>query len=103
MLVLAFPLLVRLGISLNFTALISVLVGGIFIVLLAATLGIVSKGKKLFEVLFFMITYANINRIPFVDYFGGFEHHQVYLIQLTILSALLGSISILMRKFQLEK
>lgn len=102
MLVLAFPLLVRLGLSFNLIGALTIALGGIFIVLFAAVLGILSKGKKLFEVLFFMVTYANINSIPFADYFGGFEHNQYYVIQLISLILLFGSISVLMRKRQLK-
>ena len=102
-LVLALPLIIRLGIANNFTALVSVLLGGVFIVLFTSTLGMLSKGKKLFEVLFFMISYANINGIVFLDYFGGFEHHKFYLIQLISMVLLFGTISILMRFFELKK
>ncbi|PQB06895.1 hypothetical protein BST83_06815 [Polaribacter filamentus] len=102
-LLLAFPLLIRLGISYNFVAVVSVLLGGVFITLFAATLGILSKGKKLFEVLFFIITYANINGIIFADYFGGYIHNSFYLIRLAILILLLGSISAFMKKYELDK
>jgi hypothetical protein len=103
MVLLASPLLIRLGLSINFIGVFAVIFGGILMVMLAALLGILSKGKKLFEVLFFMITYVNINGIPFVDYFGGFEHHQFYLIQLLLFILFLGIMSTLMRKLQLEK
>ncbi len=103
MLLLAFPLLIRLGLTLNFTGVLSVIFGGILIAMLAALLGILSNGKKLFEVLFFMITYANINGIIYADYFGGFEHDQFYLLQLLTLIIVMLVISILMRKLQLDK
>jgi len=99
---LAIPLIMRLALMANFTAVISVVLGGVFITLLASALGIVTKGKKLFEVLFFMITYANINGIPFVDYFGGFEHHQFYLIQLNFISLILGILCYFIRNYQLK-
>jgi hypothetical protein len=71
--------------------------------MLAALLGILSKGKKLFEVLFFMITYANINGIPFADYFGGFKHDKFYLLQLIVFTIILGAVGFLVRKNQLNK
>lgn len=91
MITLAMPLLIRLAILGKITALVSVLLGGLFIVLLASVLGILTKGKKLFEVLFFMITYANINGISFLDYFGAFQHSNTYVFGLliTILTILL--------------
>ncbi len=103
MLLLASPLVIRLGLVMNFTGVFAVILGGVFIVMCAALFGIVSKGKKLFEVLFFMVTYANMNGISFVDYFGGFEHRQFYLIQLLLLILLFGMISAFTRKLQLEK
>lgn len=103
MLVLALPLILRLGISLKLTSILSILLGSLFIVLFAATLGVLSKGKKLFEVLFFMITYANINKVVFADYFGGFEHDEFYLLWLTLFVIIFGSLSFIIRKNELEK
>lgn len=100
-LLLALPLLVRFGFTFNFLAVSKIILGSIFIVVFAAMLGIVSKGKKLFEVLFFMITYANINGVPFADYFGGFEHHQLYVTNLVIIIIFFGGISVFVRKHQL--
>jgi hypothetical protein len=68
---LAFPLMLRYIIELQFVSFSGILLGAIFIVMLSAFLGIVSGGKKLFEVLFFALTYANLNSIPFADYFGS--------------------------------
>jgi hypothetical protein len=101
MLLLALPLLVRFGFTFNFLAVSTIILGSVFIVVFAAMLGIVSKGKKLFEVLFFMITYANINGVPFADYFGGFEHHQLYVTNLVIIIIFFGGISVFVRKHQL--
>jgi len=102
MLILAIPLIVRLSLILSFTSVLAVVLGAILLVVLAATFGILSKGKKLFEVCFFMLTYANINGIPFIDYFGAFEHHSFYVLQLGIMVMVLLSLSFIMRKHQLE-
>ena len=69
-LALASPLVVRYALAQEFLQVAGIISGASFIVLLAACLGVVSGGKKLFEVLFFAITYMNLNKIPFVDYFG---------------------------------
>jgi hypothetical protein len=69
--VLASPLIARYAVSLHFLPILGILLGAFFIVMLASFLGILSGGKKLFEVLFFAITYGNLNRIPFADYFGS--------------------------------
>ena len=103
MLLIAGPLVVRLALSMNFTGALAIILGGVLIVMFAALFGIVSKGKKLFEVLFFMVTYININSLPFADYFGGFEHHRLYVVQLMLLILILASISLLWRRKQLNK
>lgn len=100
---LALPLLIRHGLQANYSSVVSIMLGGLFIIFLAALLGILSKGKKLFEVLFFMITYANINGIPFSDYFGGFEHGVYYVVQLALFSLVLGGLVVLIKRYELRQ
>ena len=71
MLVLSVPLLLRYAFALQWLPMVGIVLGAIFIVLFSSTLGIVSGGKKLFEILFFAITYSNLNRIPVADYYGS--------------------------------
>lgn len=101
-LLLASPLIIRLGVLMSFSAVLSVVFGGLFIVMLASLLGILSKGKKLFEVLFFMITYVNINSIPALDYFGGFTHNLMYLTKLIVVIIILGFVSFFIRNHQIK-
>ncbi len=102
LLFLAIPLLARLILTSNFLALSSIILGGIFIVFLAAVFGIVTKGKKLFEVVFFMITYTNINKIPFTDYFGALSQGNFLPVKLTICILVLGTIVYSIRNYQLK-
>ncbi len=76
---LALPLVVRLLVSAEFVPAIAVLLGGVFVILLSTLLGLISKSSKLFEVLFFFLTYANINAIKPLDYFGAFHTNIAYL------------------------
>lgn len=99
---LSLPLIFRFIFLMDFTTAGTIVLGGIFIVFLASSLGIITKRKKLFEILFFMITYANINRIAVTDYFGAFPHQSNYLIQLIGIVALLGVLSFMFRKYQLK-
>lgn len=102
MLGLAMPLVIRYMLLMNVQVIMSILFGGLFIVLLAAVLGLVTKGKKLFEILFFLLTYANLNKIPVLDYFGGLVQSDMYWITLRfIVLALLGG-TFLIRKWQLK-
>lgn len=99
---LALPVLLRYAIALDTYSIINILNGAIFIVLLAASLGIVSGSKKLYEILFFLITYAVINKVDMADYLGGFSDHQqigFFAILLTLNISLI-SISIIFRKYQ---
>lgn len=100
-LVLASPLLMRYAIAQEFLPMAGIVAGGIFIVLFAACLGIISGGKKLFEVLFFAITYMNLNRIPFADYFGFSTTASSLLLVLT-LSLLLAIVSGLVRSYEIR-
>lgn len=103
LLLLALPLLIRLTITTNTWGAITVILGGVFIVLLATTIGILTQSKKLFEVLFFMVTYANINKIPFLDYFGGLPHGLFYILQLTVSVLVLAFFGFMIRKQQLKR
>lgn len=100
---LALPLLVRLVTVHDFNGLISLILGASFVIFLATTAGIISKGKKLFEVAFFFITYANINGITFFDYYGGISHNAIYLIKLIGVITVLASFTILLRISYLKK
>lgn len=73
MIALAIPVMVRLSILGDFYGVIAVLIGGLFVPVTAITLGIVTRGSKLFEVLFAMAVYAGFNGIPIFDLIGAME------------------------------
>ena len=50
----------------------------IFIIALSVFTGILSGGKRFFEVVFFLLTYCNVSLIPILDYFGGINHGYIY-------------------------
>ncbi len=100
-LVLAAPLCVRYAIAREFLPIAGIVAGGIFIVLFAACLGIISGGKKLFEVLFFAITYMNLNRVPFADYFG-FSTTMSSLQLVFVLCLLLAAVSGSVRSYEIR-
>lgn len=103
MLTVALPLVVRYAVLGDLQSAIVIVLGGIFLVLLSAIMGLISKGKKLFEVVFFLVTYANINAIPFLDYFGGVVVHLEKTFVLCIIVVLLLMSTIWIRKRQLTK
>jgi hypothetical protein len=99
---LALPLVIRHLIDGNVFATISILIGGLFLVSFAVCSGIVSGGKRLFEILFFAITYMIVSGFPYVDYFGGFHQDFQYLILLVVVLFLLLAASFLVRKHEIK-
>jgi hypothetical protein len=102
MLGLALPLILRYMLVMNFHAVLVIVLGGFLIVLMAAILGLLTKGKKLFETLFFLLTYANLNKVHLLDYFGGMVHGDLFGIKLGILVLILASTTFLLRSRQLK-
>jgi hypothetical protein len=75
--------------------------GSVFIVLLSAGLGIATGGKKLFEIMFFLITYANLNRIPFADYFG-YKSSTLGLLIVSSICIFLLIVCVLIRNYEIK-
>ena len=100
-LVLALPLMIRYCIAGDAGQLLNIFNGAIFIVSLALCLGILSGGKKIFEILFFAITYLNINRLPLADYFGAINNYTGYSVLIPAITALLIVAGFSKRKYEL--
>jgi len=100
---LATPLLVRYLITMQFLSIVSIVTGAVFIVLFAVTLGILSGGKKLFEILFFFVTYLNIENVPFTDYFGGLNQGINYVALIAGLIGLLAVMSFTLRRIEIRR
>ncbi len=103
MLFLASPLLFRYIFMMDINASLLIVFGGIFIVFLAGFLGIFTEGKKLFEVLFFFMAYANINKIPLFDYFGGVLQNTTQVVWIFLLIGILGIASFFKRNYDINK
>lgn len=74
----ALPLILRyLAIGELFTA-GGIVLGALFLVLLSAAMGLLTGGKKLFELFFCILTYMNLNQVPFLDFFAAFSHGTTY-------------------------
>jgi hypothetical protein len=101
--ILALPVIIRLAILGDYYGVVAVLVGALFIAITAITFGIVTKGSKLFEVLFAMTIYASFNRIPFLDLIGSIEASRELGMVYYFLGISLGLIvlAFMMRKRQL--
>jgi hypothetical protein len=101
-LALALPVIVRNALLLNSYAILNIINGCVLIVLLAASLGILSGGKKLFEVIFFMLTYAVINKIEVTDYLGSMSHGSIFLEVILLINIALASAGFIARNYQVK-
>ena len=96
------PLLISLAINLQFTQIINVVLGALFIPLLAVFLGVLSKGNKLFEIIFFFLIYSNLNLVSITDYFGAINNSMPYtFLMLTLVLSLFLS-SLFLKKMNCE-
>ena len=99
---LSFPIIIRCILTGNNYAVINIINGGILIVLLAVTLGIISGGKKMFEIFFFLLTYGAINKLPVTDYLGSLPHQNINIFILIVsgLNLALATLSLMTRNYQ---
>lgn len=103
LLILSMPLLFRYAFLGDFLTIVAIVFGGVFVIMLTSALGILTKGKKLFEILFFIVTYANLNGIIFLDYFGAMSHTSWYVPKLILCCLFLGIVSLSVRYSQLRR
>lgn len=99
---LSLPVIIRCALAGSGDAVFNIINGLTFIVLSAVALGILTGGKKLFEVFFFLLTYAVLNKVPVTDYLGSLPHQRMELLMLTILgiNVALAIISLMTRRYQ---
>jgi hypothetical protein len=100
---LALPIVLRYALLGQLLPMAAIIMGAIFIIALTSFIGIATGGKRLFEILFFFIAYLNVNNLPFTDYFGGVNPSVEYLLLLGSITAILGVLSFLLRKFELSR
>lgn len=83
----AFPVLLRYSLAGEFAFIPGIVSGAVILISFSICSGILTGGKRLFEIFFFMITYAVIENIPQADYFGG-KHCTAGYLAIQILIAL---------------
>jgi len=101
---LALPVMLRYTIAGDFYTIFNLINGAIFVVLLAVALGILSGGKKLFEIVFFFITYCIVEKLPVTDYIGSMPHdsHAGFIIIVLMLNLFFAAISFGVRNYQVR-
>ncbi|MEJ5962081.1 hypothetical protein [Pedobacter immunditicola] len=99
---LALPVLLRYTFLMDYHTVGHILNGAFLVVLSAIFLGMISGGKKLFEILFFLLTYAVLNKIPWTDYLGTMPHDYNYILIIFVINATLAFTSFWIRSYQLR-
>ena len=99
---LALPLILRYIFSGNTISASGIICGALVLISFAVFTGIVSGGKRIFEIVFFMATYALIQGVPFFDYLGSIHHNVQYLLWLSGIIGLQLVIAFLFRKYQIN-
>ena len=96
--------MLRYAVSGDFYTVLNLVNGAVFIVLLAVAMGILSGGKKLFEILFFFVTYCIIEKLPVADYLGSMPHysHTGYVFIISLLNLLFAAVSFGVRSYQVR-
>ncbi|MEP7108643.1 MAG: hypothetical protein ABI760_11685 [Ferruginibacter sp.] len=98
----AFPVIFRYVINGEYSTVISIILGAIFIISLSVFSGIISGGSRLYEIVFFMLTYANISVAPGLDYFGAFNHGIAYMAIMSGIICTVLFIAFMFRKFEIR-
>ncbi len=99
---LSFPLIIRYLIGGGFIHGLEIITGAVFIVAFAVCFGILSGGSKLFEILFFVLTYSAVNHIPVMDYFGGMHNDLSYTGVMLVIIIFLLTVSFALRNYEIR-
>lgn len=102
LIVLALPVIGRLLMASNLMAMLQVMNGSLLIVLLSVCLGILTGSKKLFEILFFALTYIVFQGIPEAHYLGAiaFENYGGMVVIILMINIFLLICSFAIRNYQ---
>ncbi len=99
---LAVPIIFRQLIQGNFLTVFSIVTGSFFVISLSVFTGVLSGGKRLFEIVFFMLTYAIVSGGSILDYFGGFHRGIGYLILMAGIVVGLLAVAFIYRGYEIS-
>ncbi len=99
---LAIPVLSRYLIMGSYSTVLQIMLGAIFVVAFSVCSGVISGGKRLFEITFFLLTYCNINAIPVFDYYGAFHQGIFYTLLLIAINGSLIFCAYLCRGYEIR-
>jgi hypothetical protein len=99
----AMPVIIKLILNSQILVMFEVILGSIILVSFAVCAGILSGGKRFFEIVLFMITYLSVQGAYFLDYWGGSHSSISYVaFQFLIFIAFL-CISFLVRQYAIKR
>lgn len=99
---LALPLIVRYILTNNYSSAVSIVLGALFVVALSVSTGILFGGKRLFEIVFFVLTYMNVNLAPPLDYFGGLHQSISYIMMMSVIICALLICAFMVRGYEIK-
>jgi hypothetical protein len=100
--VFALPVILRYMLAGELSHLTGIILGALVLVAFAVGIGILSGGKRLFEILFFTVTYGVIQYIPQLDYFGGQHNNIKYFIIQILMTMVLLATAFLIRSHEIK-
>jgi hypothetical protein len=98
---LVLPVIVRYALLGNIIAASAIITGALFVIAFSVCSGILTGGSRFFEIVFFMLTYVNMNLVPPADYFGAFKHGISYMLMLPAVIACMLVVSFMFRKYEI--
>ena len=98
---LALPLIIRFLMLGSFYEPVAIIIGAMLLIASAACCGILSGGKRLFEILFFLLTYALVSGAGFLDYTGALNHSTSYLLLISLILSVMLALVFVIRKHEI--
>jgi len=95
--VLAMPVIFRFAINGDYLSVINIILVAMFIVAFSVFSGIISGGKRVFEIVFFILTYAYVSVASGSGYFDGVNHGITYA---ALLFAIIGTMLLVAYMFR---
>jgi hypothetical protein len=96
----ALPLIMRYLVNGDLVKAISIISGAVFVVALSVCTGVISGGKRFFEIAFFILTYINVSAAPALDYFGGSNHGSTYIALMVAINCTLLFSTFIFRNYE---
>lgn len=99
----AMPVILKLILNSQILVMFEVILGSIILVSFAVCAGILSGGKRFFEIVLFMITYLSVQGAYFLDYWGGSHSSISYVASQFLIVITILCVSFLVRQYAIKR